>query len=145
MSFRADLVFTISEGRVVHIEIQQRPDPNMARRMLEYAGRLYARHPAGALRPGGLIQVVVQVTGSPMPGYLHTDMLDCRFNVVHGPTVPSALLLADAGTASGRRGDGRSAHCRPRRARGPCCVDARHCRPVADGHAWQVTSAALIG
>lgn len=60
---QADLVFaTPDRSTVVHVEVQQRPDPAIGRRMMVYAARI-AENPAYGSRIRDLAQVVVQVTG----------------------------------------------------------------------------------
>jgi hypothetical protein len=90
---RADLVFATSGGRVVHVEVQQSPDPDMGRRMVEYAARIAGRSPgAGGVRD--LVQIVFQVSGRRMPSRYRLGRLTNDVTVVHVPTTPPEELLA---------------------------------------------------
>jgi hypothetical protein len=96
----ADLVFATSDGRdVVHVEIQQRPDPTIGRRMLGYGARI-VDHPDHRDRMRHLIQVVVQVTGSrPMDTRFSCGWLSNSCALVHIPSIPVADLVATPGLA----------------------------------------------
>jgi hypothetical protein len=90
---RADLVFTSAGGRVVHIEIQQRPDPGMGLRMLEYGARI-ATSPRIPVRVRTLRQVVIQLSGPPMPERYDLSDVAGHFRLLHTPTTPVEVFLA---------------------------------------------------
>lgn len=90
---RADLVYAAPDGTVVHLEIQSRPDPAMGRRTAEYAIRL-----AGSARLApvtGLVQVLIQLDGPPMPTRYAQGGLVNRIHLWHVPSTPAGQLLAD--------------------------------------------------
>lgn len=97
---RADLVFATPDGAtVVHVEIQQRPDPAIGRRMMGYAARI-AEDPAYRTRIRDLAQVVVQVTGRrPMDTRYRLGELSNSAALVHVPTIPVDDLLETSGLA----------------------------------------------
>lgn len=106
-ALRADLVYTTARGLVIHVEIQHRPVAGMVVRMLAYLARLLLLYPRAAAIGEGVVQIVVQVTGAPMPSVLVTPALSYRFHLVHVPTADPADLLADPGLAAfvATRGD----------------------------------------
>ncbi len=89
---RADLLFSGPDGVVVHIEIQQRPDPFMGVRMLEYAVRI-VRSPQLTGRVREIHQVVIQLSGVPMPTRHDFGAAVGHFHLVHTPTTPLSVLL----------------------------------------------------
>ncbi|MGF1646702.1 MAG: hypothetical protein ACFCVF_07270 [Kineosporiaceae bacterium] len=97
---QADLVFATADGsRVVHVEIQQQPDPEMGRRMLAYAARI-VEVPDHRVRMRDLVQVVVQVTGQqPMDTRFRMGELSNSAALVHIPSIPVGDLLASPGLA----------------------------------------------
>lgn len=88
---RADLVYADPRGVLVHVEIQTRPDPAMGRRMAEYAIRLAAADRAAPVT--GLVQVLVQLTGPPMPTRYQLGGLTNDVHLLHVPTTPPTVLL----------------------------------------------------
>jgi hypothetical protein len=97
---QADLVFaTADRSTVVHVEIQQRPDRGIGRRMLGYASRI-VEHPAYRDHVRDLAQVVVQVTGGrPMDTRFRVGELSNSCALVHIPSIPVAELVATSGLA----------------------------------------------
>lgn len=97
---QADLVFaTPDRSTVVHVEVQQRPDPAIGRRMMGYAARI-AENPAYRSRIRHLAQVVVQVTGArPMDTRYRLGELSNSAALVHIPTIPVDDLLRSPGLA----------------------------------------------
>lgn len=106
-ALRADLVYTTARGLVIQVEIQHRPDPGMLIPMLAYLARLLLLYPRATATGEGVVQIVVQVTGAPMPSALVTRALDYQFHLVHVPTADPADLVADPGLAAfaATRGD----------------------------------------
>ena len=97
---QADLVFaTPDRSTVVHVEVQQRPDPAIGRRMMGYAARI-AENPAYRSRIRDLAQVVVQVTGRrPMDTRYRLGELSNSAALVHVPSIPVDDLLGSPGLA----------------------------------------------
>ena len=90
---RADLLYRFGDGSLLHIEIQQHPDPVMGRRMVEYGIRLAAVHSALRGR-GAAVQIVVQVRGRPMPTRYEWAGITGSFHLLHIPSLDTEVLLA---------------------------------------------------
>lgn len=93
MVHRADLLYRLPDQGLLHIEIQQKPDPVMGRRMVDYAIRLAAAHPA-LLGRSAAIQLVIQVTGPPMPTKYVWAGVTGEFRLLHIPSTDPADLLS---------------------------------------------------
>ncbi len=89
---RADLVYSTVTGVVVHLEIQQVADVTMGRRMTSYATRIMTA-PRFAARITDLLQILVQVSGPPMPTTFRLGGLSNTARLIHLPTIPADLLL----------------------------------------------------
>lgn len=95
---RADLVFMSPTGVVIHVEIQHEPDGDMPRRMVEYHARI-ARTAPFARTMTDIVQVIVQITGPPMPSSYRMGRLFNTPHLLHIPTMATADLLAIPGLA----------------------------------------------
>lgn len=89
---RADLVFTGAGGVVVHVEIQQRPDPGMGLRMAGYAVRIAASKQFQRVMTD-LVQIVVQLDGPPMPTSYRLGRLSNDVLLLHVPSTPPEVFL----------------------------------------------------
>ena len=95
---RADLVFMTPTGVVVHVEIQQGPDRDMPRRMVEYHARIARTEPFASAMTD-MVQVIVQITGPAMPIRYRLGRMSNEPHLLHIPSTAPADLLAIPGLA----------------------------------------------
>lgn len=89
---RADLVYAAPDGLVVHVEIQQVPDPAMGRRMAGYAVRISDTEPfLSTMRD--LVQILVQISGPAMPERHRMGRLTNEVTLLHVPSTPAGEFL----------------------------------------------------
>jgi len=87
---RADLLFELDDGQILHIELQNNRDKRFGHRMLEY--RLRIQEKFGRIP----IQVALWIAAAPasLPHGVEEDLLTYRFHLVELRTVDAEPLLA---------------------------------------------------